>query len=221
MAVLKHYYFRFSALISAYSLWLVLLLHAVGIVGMLSPWQEYFRLLTPFNLIFCGALLWLNHRDQKSELIRFAAFVFLFGYIIEFVGVHTGLVFGRYSYGATLGPTLFGVPIIIGLNWLLITYSVSVLTDGFKIPLAAKIILGALLAVGIDWLIEPVAVHYDFWSWTHGYVPLRNYVGWFFTSLIMLTSYHVLGVKSENKLALPLYLTQLIFFLVLTLSIRL
>ncbi len=220
MAVLRQYYFRVSALVSAYSLWLVLLLHAVGIVGMLSPWQQFFRLLTPFNLIFCGVLLWLNHRDQKTELIRFAAFVFFLGYIVEFVGVHTGVVFGDYTYGATLGPRLFGVPVIIGLNWLLITYSVSVLTDGFKLPVATKVVLGALLAVGIDWLIEPVAMRYDFWSWQNGYVPLRNYIGWFFTSLVMLTSYHALGVKSENKLALPLYLTQLIFFLVLTLSIR-
>jgi bisanhydrobacterioruberin hydratase len=221
MAVLKHYYVRISSIVSAYSLWIVVFLHIVGLLGMLSPVQEYFRLLTPFNLMTCALLLWINHRHSKMELVRFSLFVFFLGFMIEFIGTQTGWPFGHYTYGTTLGPRIFGVPIIIGLNWLLITYCVSVFTDSLNTSIPFKILMGTFLAVGIDILIEPVAMKFNFWNWSHGSVPLQNYVGWFMTSLVMNTSYHLFNVKSENKLALPLYLTQLMFFLILTIAIRL
>lgn len=221
MAFLKTTYGRLASLLEAYSIWIIALLHGVGIVGLLSPFSFYFKFLTPFNLLFCGFLIWLNHAERKKELVRFALFSWVLGYCIEWVGVHTGWPFGHYTYGPTLGARLFDVPVIIGLNWFLIIYCVAVLTDSFRLPLWLKVPVGALLAVGMDWLIEPVAIRYDFWSWLGNTVPLMNYIGWFFTSLVMLTAYQVLGVRAENKLAWPLYLTQLIFFLVLALATRL
>jgi bisanhydrobacterioruberin hydratase len=218
--MLRHYYFRLSSLVIPYSIWIIGVLHLVGIAGMLSPFQEYFRLLTPFNLITCALLLWINHREKGKEIAFFSTLVFILGYLVEFIGVKTGLVFGDYQYGATLGPKLFGVPVIIGLNWLLVMYCVASLTDTLKISVVTKVILASLLAVAIDWLIEPVAMHYDFWNWKNGVVPFQNYVGWFITSVVMQSAYHLFKVKAENRLALTYYFIQLFFFLVLNLAIR-
>jgi putative membrane protein len=218
--MLRHFYFRFSSLVTPYSVWIIGLLHIVGVAGMLSPFQEYFRLLTPFNLITCALLLWINHRERENELIIFSTIVFVLGYLVEFTGVKTGMVFGHYEYGATLGPKLFGVPVIIGLNWLLIMYCVASLTDTLKISVVTKVLLASLLAVAIDWLIEPVAMHYDFWNWKNGVVPLQNYIGWFATSIVMQSAYQLIRVKADNRLALSYYFIQLFFFLVLNLAIR-
>jgi len=218
--MLRHYYFRFSTLITSYSIWIVGLLHLVGIVGMLSPFQEYFRLLTPFNLLMSAAILWVNHRERNLEILWYSIFVFVLGFLVELVGVRFGIIFGQYAYGATLGPKLLNVPIIIGLNWLLVMYCIAALTDSLKIPTVVKIAAGATLAVAVDWLIEPVAMHFDFWTWKDGIVPFQNYVAWFFTSAIMQSAYHVLKVRAENKLALPYYFTQLFFFLILNIAIR-
>lgn len=218
--MLRHYYFRFSTLITSYSIWIVGLLHLVGIIGMLSPFQEYFRLLTPFNLLMSAGILWVNHRERNREILWYSIFVFVLGFLVEFVGVRFGIIFGQYAYGATLGPKLLNVPIIIGLNWLLVMYCIAALTDSLKIPTILKIVAGATLAVAVDWLIEPVAMHFDFWTWQDGIVPFQNYVAWFFTSAIMQSAYHVLKVRAENKLALPFYFTQLFFFLILNLAIR-
>lgn len=218
--MLRHYYFRFSSLVIPYSIWIIGALHLVGIVGMLSPFQEYFRLLTPLNLITCALLLWINHREKGKEIAFFSTLVFILGYVVEFIGVKTGVIFGHYQYGATLGPKLFNVPVIIGLNWLLVMYCVASLTDTLKISVVNKVILASLLAVAIDWLIEPVAMHYDFWNWKNGVVPFQNYVGWFITSIVMQTAYHIFKVKAENRLALTYYFIQLFFFLVLNLVIR-
>jgi len=218
--MLRHYYLRFSSLITAYSIWIVGLLHVIGVIGMLSPFQEYFRLLTPFNLLMSAFILWVNHRERNLQLLWYAIFIFALGFLVEYVGVRTGLIFGSYTYGSTLGPKLFNVPIIIGLNWLLVMYCIATLTDSLKIPILLKIISGTVLAVSVDWLIEPVAMHFDFWTWKDGIVPLQNYVGWFFTSMVMQSAYHLLKVKAENKLALPFYFAQLFFFLILNIAIR-
>jgi bisanhydrobacterioruberin hydratase len=216
----RHYYFRFSTLVTSYSIWIVGLLHLVGIAGMLSPFQEYFRLLTPVNLLMSAVILWVNHREHNREIIWYSIFVFALGFFVEFVGVRFGIIFGQYAYGDTLGPKILNVPIIIGLNWLLVMYCIAALTDSLKIPTVIKIAVGSTLAVAVDWLIEPVAMHFDFWMWKDGIVPFQNYVAWFLTSAIMQSAYHVLRVRAENKLALPFYFTQLFFFLILNIAIR-
>jgi bisanhydrobacterioruberin hydratase len=199
----------------SYSIQLLIIMHVVGIIGLLSPLQEYFRLLTPFNLLVSAFLLWLNHHDRSRSFLIFAGSVIVLGFLVEVIGVQTGVIFGSYSYGATLGPKLLGVPIILGLNWLLIIYSIGVLTGTIVMPSWLRIFLGATLAVFIDMVIEPVAISYDFWSWDGGDVPYRNYLGWFVTSVIMLTLFRAFKVKAENKVALPYYFIQLFFFLIL------
>lgn len=216
----RNYYLKFSSLITPYSIWIVGLLHVVGIIGMLSPFQEYFRLLTPLNLLTSALILWVNHRERNREMLWYSIFIVVLGFLVEYIGVRFGIIFGSYAYGATLGPKLFNVPIIIGLNWLLVMYCIATLTDSLKIPTGIKIMVGASLAVAVDWLIEPVAMHFDFWSWKDGIVPFQNYVGWFFTSIVMQGAYHLLKVKAENKLALPYYFAQLFFFLILNIAIR-
>lgn len=216
----RNYYLRFSTQITPWSIWIIGLMHVVGIIGMLSPFQEYFRLLTPFNLLMSAVILWANHRERNLEILWYSIFVFTLGFIVEFIGVRFGIIFGQYSYGNTLGPKLLNVPIIIGLNWLLIMYCIASLTDSLRLPLILKIMAGSTLAVAVDWLIEPVAMHFDFWYWKDGIVPFQNYVGWFFTSAIMQSAYHLIKVKAENKLALPFYFTQLFFFLILNIAIR-
>jgi putative membrane protein len=218
--MLRNYYFRFSTLVTPYSIWIIVLVHLVGILGMLSPIQEYFRLLTPLNLLLSATILWANHRERHLEVFWYSIFVIVVGFFIELIGVRYGTIFGPYTYGNTLGPKLFNVPIIIGLNWLLVMYCIASLTDNLKIPTLVKIFIGATLAVAVDWLIEPVAMHFDFWSWKDGVVPVQNFVGWFLTSIILQSGYHILKVKADNKLALPYYFTQLFFFLILNIAIR-
>ncbi|MBL7859679.1 MAG: carotenoid biosynthesis protein [Cyclobacteriaceae bacterium] len=218
--MLRHYYIKVSALLTTHSVWVVIFIHIAGILGLLSPFQHYFRLLTPFNLILSAWVLWVNHQENQSSLMRFSLMAFLSGFAVEWVGVHTGFIFGSYSYGETLGIKIWGVPIIIGLNWLLVMYCVATLTDSLRVPTAIKVLIASLLAVAIDWLIEPVAMYFDFWNWENGVVPVQNFIGWFLTSVWMQTLYHLTKVKAENRLALPFYFIQLFFFLILNLVIR-
>jgi uncharacterized membrane protein len=213
--MIKQFHLRMHSALGRYSLAAIVSMHLVGVVGMLSPYQDYFKLLTPVNLLLSGFWLWINHRELNAAFNKFVLFTIAFGFLVELVGVNTGFLFGDYTYGQTLGPKLLNVPIIIGLNWLLVIYSIAALTDSLKAKVVLKVLLGSLLAVFIDWMIEPVAMKYDFWTWTNGYVPFQNYLGWFLTSSVMLTAYHTLKVNAENRLALPYYFIQLFFFLII------
>lgn len=206
-------------LVQSYTLLILILMHVVGIVGLLSPYQEIFRLLTPVNLMVSAVLLWWNHTDRSIRFVWASALIFFFGFFVELAGVHTGLIFGEYRYGATLGPKLMGVPVIIGLNWLLIIYCIASLFETIRIPFWLKVISGSVLAVLIDMLIEPVAMKYDFWAWTDYIVPIQNYIGWFITSVVMFSILYLFKVKTENRIALGYYFIQLFFFLILFLLI--
>ena len=98
--------------------------------------------------------------------------IFLFGLIVEILGVNYGLFFGEYSYGANLGPKIYEVPYVIGFNWVLLiiaTGSVSYkIIKGKKIY---KILFASFLMVLIDLLIEKSAPKLDFWEFVISPVP--------------------------------------------------
>ena len=93
------------------------------------------------------------------------------------MGVHTGFPFGSYSYGPVLGFQLFEVPLMIGVNWLLLVYMTGNL---FRESIANDWLAAALSAsvmVLLDIAIEPVAVALDFWTWEGDIIPLSNFIG--------------------------------------------
>jgi putative membrane protein len=219
--MIRYFYLRASSLLADHAFVILVVFHIAGLLGLLSPFSAFFGKFTPLTLVLSGYLLWLHHRSHTVEFYAFALFTFAFGFFIEYVGVRYGILFGSYQYGQTLGLKVAGVPVIIGLNWLLIIYSVAVLTEYLAVPAALKIVVGSALAVALDWLIEPVAMRFDFWDWRNHVVPLQNYLGWFFTAAIMLTAYQALKVKAENRIALPYYAIQVVFFLSIQAATRL
>lgn len=202
------------------------LMYIVGFIGLKVPFtQEYFKVLSPFNLWTSLILLLLFHQDFQVKFILFAVITFLVGFFIEVIGVHTGIVFGEYQYGQTLGLKLFEVPIVIGVNWLILVYCSGVIVEKFfqnlKTSISGKIILSILAAslmVGLDLLIEPVAIRLDFWQWKLNRIPLQNYIGWLVISFLL--EYYFISSKflKDNTLATILLLLQFIFFLLHTIA---
>lgn len=194
---------------------ILLIVHLAGIIGLQTAYRELFLALTPINLLLSAALLLFNHQQFNKHFIVFAITVFLCGYFIEVVGVRTHVIFGPYWYKDTLGWKLLNVPVVIGVNWLILVYSAGVISNKWNANIFLKSGLGALLLVILDVLIEQNAHKYGFWSWLDGDIPLQNYIAWFIISFIFLLLFHSLHFRKENKLAPVLYIVQLLFFGVL------
>ncbi|MFD2999901.1 carotenoid biosynthesis protein [Pontibacter toksunensis] len=194
----------------------LVIFHGVGLWGLLfSGEPEYFQQLTPMNLLLTNALLFSFHRHWNAAFVIFAVVVFCVGFLSEVLGVHTGLLFGNYTYGATLGLKLWEVPLLIGLNWLMLVYTTGLISNTLKLHWLVKALIGTMLMVLLDYFIEPVAMEYDFWSWQGGSIPVSNYVGWFGVAFLLQLYFQKASFFKGNRLAPYVYLVQLVFFLCL------
>jgi len=192
----------------------LVIFHAVGFWGLVfSGNPVYFQQLTPLNLLLTSVLLFSFHRCWNMAFLLFAGTVFLAGFLAEAVGVHTGLLFGSYSYGKALGIKVWEVPLLIGLNWLMLVYSTGHISNYTRLPWVAKAIVGALMMVLLDYFIEPVAMRYDFWNWQGDFVPFSNYIGWLILAFLLQLYLQRGGFSKQNKLAPYVYLVQLAFFI--------
>jgi len=207
--------------------------HLVGLAGILFFDKEFFIRATPFNLLLSAGLLIWTHGNKNFSYFFFITIVFLIGFWVEVIGVNTGLLFGDYRYGTVLGSKWMQVPLLIGVNWVIVIYCCGicthtllmkainrVATDTGQPPLILKalsvIIDGASLAVAFDWLMEPVAVKLGFWTWLgDGTIPVYNYLCWFVIIILLLTVFQFLPFNKNNKFAVNLLLVQAMFFLIL------
>ena len=200
----------------------MLLFHLTGFVGLaFSQNPGFFLRFTPLTLVLTAGLLLAFQPGRGASFWGFCFSVALLGFGAEFVGVNTGKVFGHYTYGDTLGFKLFdaapfvGVPPLIALNWLVITYLCGNLVRYLPLPELPRIVLAALLMVGFDACLEPVAHHYDFWHWSANVIPLQNFRDWFIFACILQMLFNRAQFTKHNPLVPLVYLTQLLFFFLL------
>jgi uncharacterized membrane protein len=204
---------RFKKYSLAIAIAVLVIFHGVGFWGlMFSGKPAYFQALTPLNLLLTNALLFSFHRSWNLSFLLFALTVFGVGFFSEVVGVHTGLLFGSYTYGSALGYKVWEVPLLIGLNWLMLVYITGHISNYTNWPFVAKAILGAALMVLLDFFIEPVAMQFDFWDWNKSIVPVSNYIGWFVIALLLQLYFQKTAFKKHNLIAPYIYLVQILFF---------
>lgn len=199
-----------------FKVFIISVLHIVGLLGFLNYLPvEGFEKLTPFNLIISAFLMLSHHKKINNTSIVFFITIFLWGYFIELVGVKTQLIFGTYNYGGSLGIKLLDIPIIIGINWVIMVGCTAAIATLLPLNNFAKATVASILMVGLDIIIEPFAIKYDLWHWANETVPLQNYLGWFICGLLMQLLFFRLKIEKENIVGIWLYITQIIFFLIL------
>ena len=195
---------------SIFFLWLI---NISGFFGILSDQNEFFLSTTPYVLSLTLLLLILNHdlSDKKSK--TGLILIFLFGLIVEILGVNYGLFFGEYSYGANLGPKIYEVPYVIGFNWVLLIIATGSVSDKLiKGKEIYKILFASFLMVLIDLLIEKSAPKIDFWEFVISPVPFSNYLWWFIFSLCFQYIFFKTVKTKEYNLSSNILVIQFLFF---------
>ena len=195
---------------SIFFLWLI---NISGFFGMLSDQNEFFLSTTPYVLSLTLLLLILNHdlSDKKSKIGLIL--IFLFGLIVEILGVNYGLFFGEYNYGANLGPKIYEVPYVIGFNWVLLIIATGSISDKLiKGKEIYKILFASFLMVLIDLLIEKSAPKLDFWEFVISPVPFSNYLWWFIFSIGFQYIFFKTVKTREYYLSSNILVIQFIFF---------
>lgn len=194
----------------------VIIFYTVGVAGFLIPFtHNFFVTITPFALLLSTYLLLVYDENcTRKSLIVYAA-IALLGFIIEVVGIHTGLIFGDYAYGNALGFKLFDTPLLIALNWMFLTYATFAIAVRMSSNVVAQLILAPTFMLVYDTILEQLAPTFNMWSWESLVVPTQNYVAWWCISLVFVAimKYFIKDVK--NDLATVLFFSQFGFFVVL------
>jgi putative membrane protein len=215
---------------------LYILMFAGGLWHILNVLQNAMRLLSAPLVIMVA--LWIafrydqvlrQHRtadEQPTPTARFHWWNVVVGvscYVIEFIGVKTGVIFGAYTYTDVWIPAFRGVPIAIGFAWLGMLLSsfglVQQLLSASR-PLWLRALVLAVLMTIFDIFMEPVAVKLSYWQWldsTGHYffvAPLQNYCLWFLISYTLGFGAMYMGLfaKPMPRVALHAYWAQLLYF---------
>ena len=193
--------------------WIAIIFYCVGLTGMITQ-PERFISLSALNLLLMVGLLFLDSFHLKKLFIFLV--VAILGWGMEWVGVHTGMPFGIYQYGEGLGVKVDQIPMIIGANWVLMTW-IALETSRWAFPGASRwqwAWTAAIIMVVMDLLMEPVAPSLDYWMFQLNWVPIQNYLAWGWLGLIFS---FVMTYVPKSKSAFPvlLALIQFLFFIVL------
>jgi len=197
---------------------LLVIFYTVGVFGILNPGNNSdFLSYTPFNLILTTILLIWANGDYSKKIWLALVVIFAIGFGVEIAGVKTGILFGEYSYGKTLGTQVFDVPLTIGLNWFILSISAAAIGLSIFKNKLIQVLFAAALMTGLDVLIEPVAIQLDFWSWAGGEIPIQNFVMWFLVAVVVQFILTLIKPKLEPKIGYVVFGIQLLFFLMLNL----
>ena len=197
---------------SKISVFIIWLFHLCGMVGISYGNKEFFLAFTPINLFISFVLLFVNQKQLESKELKSAFLIFFIGMISEILGVNYGLIFGDYVYLDNLGFKIFGVPVLIGVNWIILTFITGSLSSFIFKNKYVSILMGAILMIGLDLLIEPVAPLLGFWIFDLQKVPLQNYIGWFVIGIITQALFQFKIAEKELTFSTHLLIINAIFF---------
>jgi putative membrane protein len=194
---------------------LLSLFYSVGVAGHIPDATfDLMLLLTPYTILATIILAVFPYIVWGQwRLFVWAAVTAVVTLSLEIIGVKTGAIFGGYDYGATLGFKLLGVPVLIGLNWVIVVLGAIALMEEISAILWQRVLGAAVFTVIFDMVLEPVAMALDYWDWDGGIIPVQNYIAWGFISAASALLYGIMGLSyRKNRLIPAVFIIQLIFF---------
>ncbi len=209
----------------AFGLVVLFTLGAAGhLIPAALPWM--LRVTAGFTALVSGLVLAPAVVAGGGRFILWAAATYVFALLLDLAGAASGAVLGAYTYGETLGWKWRGVPVLVGVNWMIVLNG-AVCIAGRGIPPAAGkwrrpavALLAGFIVVLFDLLQEPVAARLDYWQWAAGFAPVQNYAVIFsfavlFAGLHPRHSLHACDLGTAGRLAGIYLALQMAFFLAL------
>ncbi len=191
---------------------LVWLFNITAIIGIGLGHQEWFIEKTYVNMLLYTVFLIALFPINSSRNIFLFTLAFLIGMSSEWIGVHTSWLFGSYFYGENLGVKLGGVPLLIGVNWAVLSLISADLVHKLNTSKYTKALFAASIMVGLDLFMEYSAASLDFWYFEGGLAPLKNYLSWFAVAFVIQLLINDSYSYGNRKYSLHLILSQYAFF---------
>ncbi|QFG27086.1 carotenoid biosynthesis protein [Actinomadura sp. WMMB 499] len=146
------------------------------------------------GLLTAGAGCFAAARLGAGRAARAAGAAVAVGYAAEWVGVRSGVPFGRYAYTGVLRPQVGGVPVAVAAAWAgmgLASHGVAatLVPDGRR---RTRIAAGAAALTAWDLFLDPQMLRLGLWRWERGGmyrdVPVTNFAGWLGVSALLMAA---------------------------------
>ncbi len=185
-----------------------------GIIAHLVPFlYQFTQYITDALLLVSNlaVLYFVYQKNPSTQLIVWCVVAALITFALEVLGVATGQVFGAYEYGKTMYWQILNVPVVIGLNWIVLMLAGLDIAQNY-LKFLFPPLLAAIMVVAFDWVMEPVAIQLDYWHWFGQPIPLQNYLAWFVIALGAGSVFHFLKIKVDSFVLRAYFFIQLLFF---------
>ena len=142
-----------------------------------------------------------GHANRPQRMLLLLT-LFIYGTLLEAGGVRSGL----YHYPRERFINLGVVPLSVSLAWVGIIYSVFAIAERLRLGAGLRILAATLIALSLDWGMDPVATHFGIWVWresgTYFGIPSFNMVGWFFVPIGYLAAYGLAWDGGKRRIRL-------------------
>lgn len=144
-----------------------------------------------------AVIIVIGARKEGNRWLSTLFWAMVFGTVTELLITHSADSFAdqSYVYGNFLLEVNWGsesrtkVPLWVGIGWGCIVYAATWTAQRLELPRFVRPLAAGVLAVNVDFALDPVAHLVGFWTWQspasnakwqHYYhVPYDNYLGWF------------------------------------------
>jgi uncharacterized membrane protein len=171
------------------------------------------RTAVSWTIVLLGSALSVGHATVSRGARTGLGVLVLTGVtavLFEAVGLATGIPYGEYGYSADLGPTLLGVPFLVPLAWLMMSWPSWLLARRLTRGTggrAARVAVAAAVFAAWDVVLDPQMVQAGYWTWAHPQpslpgidtVPLTNLAGWLLAGLVLMTLLDVLVARTAAE----------------------
>jgi putative membrane protein len=189
-------------------IWVV---HISALIGIAIGYEDFFLNKSPFTMLLLLGLLIAYFPILKPKPILLFLVFMATGIGTEWVGVHTGWLFGDYAYTENFGPKLDEIPYLIGVSWALLTFCTHSMSSRFFKNKWIIALSGALLMVVLDVFLEQISDYAGFWSFEQGGAGWFNYACWFIIAYALHLIAFTANLQGDFKISTHLYTVQLIF----------
>lgn len=188
------------------------IIHLSALIGVYLGYIQWFLSKTWAILFLIFLVLWDSLPKKNIKISWPIPAIFFIGFIGEWLGVKFGFLFGNYSYGVNLGMKLDDVPVIMGINWVILSLATRGIIQRFLNLPVTKILFSSVLMVSLDVLLEPLAPQLGYWSFDTMVAPLSNYMGWLIYSILIQVLLELVQFKGHFIISLHILIIQLLFF---------
>ena len=143
----------------------------------------------------------LDGREHRIQRLLILLTSFLYAILLEYIGI-TG---GNHYYAEDVVMILGIIPISIPLAWVGIIYSAMIIGERLELSPWKRILATTLIALSLDWGMDPIAVEIGLWTWVHeggSYfgVPSFNFIGWFLIPIAYSIAYNLNWNTDKKRL---------------------